>query len=59
MTNMAAISCMVKALKHLLWNKWTDISETWHVASGTLVHHSCINHDLELTLAYFTTWEIW
>ena len=31
---------MVKALNNLLWNWWTNFSESWYVASRTLAHLS-------------------
>ena len=47
---------MVKTIKNLLlWNRWIDFNETWYVALGTLFPVIVyINHDLGLTLTYFT-----
>ena len=43
---------MVKTIKNLLWNRWTDFNETWYVALGTLPHYSsyksCPLVDLDL-----------
>ena len=37
-------------LKKSSLNRWTDFNETWYLASIMV----CINHDLVLTLTYFT-----
>ena len=35
MTKMAAMSMYDLNLKNLLlWNRWTDLNETWYIASG-------------------------
>ena len=55
-TKMAAIPIYgKKPYKNLpLRNWWTDIHETWYVASVTPGHHSFTNDDSRLTLTYFT-----
>ena len=41
MTKMVASPYMLKPFKNLLLRNWlADFHETWHVASGTPVHHS-------------------
>ena len=54
-TGQVWLSCtyMVKTFKNPhLQNRWTDFTETWYVASGTLVY-SYINHDLWFDLNLF------
>ena len=57
MTKMAAMPIYGKNLKKSSsLNRWTDFNETWYAALRTLGPTIiCMNHDLELTLTYFTT----
>ena len=52
MNKMAVMPIYGKNL--LLWNRWTDFNETWYVHRGLWPTIICMNHDLELTLTYFT-----
>ena len=52
---------MVKTLKSLLRNRWTNFKETWREAlmAKVLQCRVCINHDPMVTLTYFTTRSTW
>ena len=39
MAKMTAMPTYGKHLRNLLWDRWTDFSETWYVASRTLAYH--------------------
>ena len=41
MTKIAGMPIYGKIIKQfLLWNRWTDINETWYAELGTLAHYS-------------------
>ena len=52
MTRWLPCPYMVKSLKNLLWNQWTDFHELWH--RGPLPFVFCLHYDPGMTMTYFT-----